>query len=216
MGRKRFLFIDHSPTFVFGLLSHFNSILDDISHELAVTFSDGLGYLNKNDYDFVLLDMTLDGIDSNQFFSVLKDKILKPVIIITTSNYACWNSHFMLKNGVKCIIGRNSKREEIVEGCRAILSGSNYFPASFVMDLLQKPFASSNGTQALNQLTNREKSILKLFCEGHKIKEITIRLRLASSTVSTHKKRIMTKLGLANSNSFKQFVSTLNSAEVEL
>lgn len=215
MGGNRILFIDHSPAFVYGLASYFVGLEGGVSHDLAITFESGIALLKKKKYDIIILDMSIADIDADKLYGVIANKSDSPIVAITINNNATWISQIMLQNGVKCVIVRNAKREEILEGCKAILGGKNHFPHSFVMDLICKPYIFSSGSNAVRQLTSREKSVLKLFCAGCKIKEITVQLKLASSTVSTHKKRIMTKLGLTDNNSFRQYLSTIKLSELE-
>lgn len=57
---------------------------------------------------------------------------------------------------------------------------------------------SSSLTSAKKQLTNREKEILLLICEGFLSKEIAYKLNISLYTVNNHRKNILAKLDVDN------------------
>ena len=56
----------------------------------------------------------------------------------------------------------------------------------------------AKGEDTYDQLTAREREILKLIAEGHTSHEIASLLFISLKTVSGHRSRLMDKLGLSN------------------
>jgi DNA-binding NarL/FixJ family response regulator len=48
----------------------------------------------------------------------------------------------------------------------------------------------------VEQLTSRQKTILKLITEGRNTKEIALRLKVSSKTIEFHRARLMERLGI--------------------
>jgi len=51
-------------------------------------------------------------------------------------------------------------------------------------------------------LTEREKQVARLMCQGKTSKEIAKQLYISANTVNTHRKSILKKLGLKNTQEF--------------
>ncbi|KQC32324.1 hypothetical protein AAU57_02515 [Nonlabens sp. YIK11] len=62
-------------------------------------------------------------------------------------------------------------------------------------------------SEKFEQLTLREFEILKAICSGEVNREIAERLFLSESTIATHRKSIIKKLGIKSSNDWHQFGS---------
>ncbi|PRP67718.1 response regulator transcription factor [Nonlabens agnitus] len=76
------------------------------------------------------------------------------------------------------------------------------------LDKLKEQFQFRiNHTEKFEQLTLRELEILKAICRGDVNREIAERLFLSESTVATHRKSIVKKLGIKSSNDWHQFGS---------
>ncbi|WP_163718032.1 response regulator transcription factor [Mangrovibacterium lignilyticum] len=121
-----------------------------------------------------------------------------PVILLTSMQYSdCFTDH--VKLGVKGFVFENETPEDLKEAIRKVLAGSNYLPKEmqkWLKEISPSGKQNSNVLRKKNTLTDREISILKLFCQGLTYKEIGERLFISPRTVETHKKNILTKLRL--------------------
>lgn len=63
------------------------------------------------------------------------------------------------------------------------------------------------------QLSERELQILKLFAKGHGINEIAEELYISNKTVSTHKARLMQKMGFSSNAELVRYAADHNLVE---
>ena len=102
---------------------------------------------------------------------------------------------------------KSSASEELIQAVRAVASNLRYVSpsvvGSFVDDCVaraedQDARANSpaSGPANARPLTPREREVLQLLSEGKASKDIAARLAIAATTVETHRRQIMDKLGL--------------------
>lgn len=119
-----------------------------------------------------------------------------PIILLTSMQLAdCFAEH--VKLGVRGFVFEDESPDDLMNAIRKVSNGGNYLPKE--MQKWLKELESSGKQEKLktavsNTLTEREQSILKLFCEGLTFKEIGNRLFISPRTVETHKKNILEKL----------------------
>lgn len=104
----------------------------------------------------------------------------------------------MLKTGASGYLLKDCALEELVKAIRAAMR-HKIFLSPQVANILLHNLASSwvnPGAMAFSTLTAREREILKLMAEGSNTHNIATRLCISGKTVDTHRKRIMTKVGL--------------------
>jgi DNA-binding NarL/FixJ family response regulator len=136
MDRVRILFIDHSPAFVHGLLSYFSKLNSVVEYDLVNKVSSGIALMQKGSYDIILLDTTLGDFDVERLFVVLSNKTIKARIAITAIESSPLILSAVLQLKASCVLNRNAKREEVLEGCKALLNGSSYYSRVFISGLL--------------------------------------------------------------------------------
>ena len=67
-----------------------------------------------------------------------------------------------------------------------------------VAEAAAPPVPSRAGPDAtpVERLTNRQREVLQLLAEGHKVRDIASRLGLSAKTVETHRSQIMQRLDI--------------------
>jgi DNA-binding NarL/FixJ family response regulator len=100
--------------------------------------------------------------------------------------------------GSKGYIMKDSAVQEVVAGIHTVASGKPYLSSAITMDLLQKPAAPAQKSNALDgvHLTATERRILQLISTGKTSKEIGEELSVHYRTVENHRTNICRKLEL--------------------
>lgn len=102
--------------------------------------------------------------------------------------------------GASAYILKNKGRSELVKAIREVAAGGVYFPPE-VMRALSKATQGASARALANtqvKVTPRELEVLRLHVEGLPAKLIADRLCIAKTTVDTHLKSLMEKLGADN------------------
>ena len=152
--------------------------------------------------DVLLFDILhSDGGGSNTLKKIIRKFPDLPVVLMTSMQFSdCFAEH--VKLGVRGFVFPNETPDDLKQAIRKVTSGSNYIPnemQKWLKDISPAKRVVST-TSRQNILTEREISILKLFCQGLTYKEIGKQLFISPRTVETHKKNILTKLRLKSYN----------------
>jgi two-component system, NarL family, nitrate/nitrite response regulator NarL len=105
----------------------------------------------------------------------------------------------LIEAGASGYILKNKGKEELVNAIRRIAAGGQYLGDAVVktlMDDWQRPVKKPNDQRV--PLTKRETDVLKLIVEGNSTPQISDKLCIAHSTVETHRRNLIDKLGVAN------------------
>ena len=89
--------------------------------------------------------------------------------------------------------------EELIAAVQTIAAGESLLSPSVtrrVIDRMARQPPPARGADAVEDLTPREREILELIASGRSNAEIAEELVIEESTVKTHVKRILMKLGL--------------------
>tara|TARA_R110000868_G_scaffold216416_7_gene466583 strand:- start:632 stop:1258 length:627 start_codon:yes stop_codon:yes gene_type:complete len=191
---KLFIVDDHYMVIegIKSLLQHEESIIWT-GHAQNATFC--LSELRNQLPHVILMDINLP--DKSGIELCKEVKTLYPdikIIGLSTFNQQSFIKK-MLESGASGYILKNATKKEILEALQTVMKGGIYLSHEVSKQLKQKtniPFAI---------LTRREKEILELIAEGLTNAEIAERLFLGTSTVDTHRKNLLLKIGAKNSAS---------------
>ena len=100
--------------------------------------------------------------------------------------------------GRRCVSARHrvEERDQLVAAIHAVAGGGSVFDPKVVEALVAENARSEESP--LNELTPREREVLKEIVGGSSNKEIGRDLHLSPRTVEAHRAHIMTKLGAKN------------------
>ena len=158
--------------------------------------SELLNKVRKEDFDLVILDISMPGKDA---FDVLKElKAIKPYlpVIIFTMNREESYAIRMFQLGAAAYIKKETPPDEIISIIDIVLRKKKYLT----------PAQAELITQSLNNetvvpheaLTNREFQVLTLLASGTKKDEIVEKLNISKNTLSNHRNNLLKKLQLSN------------------
>ena len=108
-----------------------------------------------------------------------------------------------MEAGVTSHVMIHCSKEEISDAISETVKGHKFFCSTIVANLMQndverKERRPINSTCDPIKISNRELEIIDLIAQGLTTKEIASKLFLSAHTVMTHRKNIMSKLGVKN------------------
>lgn len=104
----------------------------------------------------------------------------------------------MLAAGAAGYLLKNAAADELIRAIETTVAGRTYLSpeiAGVVVDTLRDRTTPAEPIHA-GVLSSREREVLQLLAEGRTSKEIAKQLHVAVTTIETHRRQIMAKLGL--------------------
>lgn len=147
--------------------------------------------------DVVVMDIgmpLLNGIEASR--RILKALPKTRILILSMYSHEHY-IHELLEAGISGYLLKESSGRDIIKAIQAAMKGETFLSPSISRVLVDKYLSmrkSSPKEEKFNQLSNREREIFQLIAEGHSSKEIGQILCVSSSTVKTHRRKIMEKL----------------------
>jgi DNA-binding NarL/FixJ family response regulator len=152
-----------------------------------------LAFVRANDYDVVMLDMSMPGLSGIDLIKRLKLERPKLRILVLSMHGESQYAARVLKAGASGYLSKDSAAEALLNALRKVAAGGLHVGEAAAASLLQ-----AGDKPPHESLSDREFEVMRLLVEGLGPTEIGERLHLSVKTVSTHKTRILDKLGLGS------------------
>jgi DNA-binding NarL/FixJ family response regulator len=107
----------------------------------------------------------------------------------------------VIRAGARGYVTKSISGEELAEAIRRIRDGDAVFSprlAGFVLDAFHGEIPAAEIDPELDQLTPREREVLRLIARGYLYKEIALRLDISPKTVEAHVSAVLRKLQLSS------------------
>ena len=172
--------------------------IDVVGH--AATGRDAVRLARRLNPDVVLMDVRMPDLDgiaaTDELVSTTSDT---KVLILTTFEQDDY-VFGALRAGASGFLLKRTRPEELIAAIHTVANGDALLSPSVtrrVIDrMAQQPVPDIAGQGRLDQLTQREREVLVLIARGLSNREIASTLVIEESTIRTHVKRILLKLGL--------------------
>ena len=152
---------------------------------------------SKNDYDAVVLDITMPGVNGLDILKQLKQgRPRLPVLVLSVHSEEQYAVR-ALRAGAAGYLTKESAPDELIAALRAIARGKKYVTPSLA-DKLVASVGMEIDQPLHERLSDREFQVLRLIASGKRSQEIAEELFLSPKTISTFRSRILQKTGLKN------------------
>jgi DNA-binding NarL/FixJ family response regulator len=156
----------------------------------AANGDEALALVKAHAYDLAVLDMSMPGLSGIDLIKRLKLERPKMRILVLSMHGEHQYAARALKAGASGYLNKDSAAEQLVVAIRKIAAGGVHIGEAAAASLVAAE------QQAHRALSDREFEVLRLLVEGKNPGEVAEQLHLSVKTVSTHKTRILEKLGL--------------------
>lgn len=204
----KILIVDDHIIFREGLIK----ILEDkVSIKKLDQANDGreaLGLVMKNDYDIILLDISLPGRNGVE---VLEDiKRIKPHLPVLMLS-AHPEEQFALrafKAGAAGYLTKKTASDELINAINTILNGRKYVSLALAEKLVLELEEIHSPKLLHEKLSAREYQVMCMIASGKALGDIADELAVSVATVSTYRRRLLEKMGKKNNAEIVQYVIT--------
>lgn len=201
MRKIRVLVVDDHTIVREGLtaLLEISSVIE-IAGE-AANGTEAMEIAAKHPVDLVLMDLdmpVMGGLEATR--NICKEFPEIKVLILTQYDH---KEHVLsiLEAGAHGFLNKSAASTELVSAIQAVYRGDSYLSPTATRHLVESYQLETDPKKRADpyeQLTLREKEVLRLLAEGHTAREIAAILVISPKTVDSHRTRLMGKLDLHN------------------
>ena len=198
-ARPRVIVVDDHGLFRSGVRAELGDTVDVIGEAGDVTPAiERIGELLP---DVVLLDVHLPGGGGQLVVSAVRADHPEVKFLALSASDAPEDVIAVIRAGARGYVTKTISGPDLVDAIRRVAAGDTVFSprlAGFVLDAF-----ASGGTGApsldpeLDQLTPREREVLRLIARGYTYKEIARELYISAKTVESHVSSVLRKLQLS-------------------
>ncbi len=156
--------------------------------------------LNKvasNDYDVLLLDISMPGRSGLDILKQLKSERPKLSVLVLSMYSEEQYALRALRAGASGYMTKESAPDELIEAIRKVSTGRKYISPA-VAEKLAVSIESSDERPPQETLSDREFQVMCMIASGKTVKAIADELALSIKTVSTYRARILEKMRMKN------------------
>ncbi len=174
-------------------------ILADVS-DMAVkdesqNGSETLEKVLQNDYDVVLLDISMPGRSGLEVLEDIKNQRPKLAVLILSMHPEEQYAVRALRAGASGYLTKASAPHELIGAIRKVAGGGKYVTSSLAEKLADE---MEIDTEKLphERLSNREHQVMLMLAGGKSVSDLADELCLSVKTISTYRTRVMSKMGM--------------------
>ena len=149
----------------------------------------------KQDYDVVVLDITMPGRSGLEVLKEIKKAKPKLPVLVLSMHPEDQFAMRVLKSGASGYMTKESAPGELVGAVKKIMAGGRHISTS-VADLMASYITMDSTRPPHEQLSNREFQVMRMIASGKTVSEIARMLSLSVRTIRTYRARILEKTGM--------------------
>jgi two-component system, NarL family, invasion response regulator UvrY len=192
---KKILIVDDHEVLRDGVKRVFDKQRGTAIFGEASTLQEALTLVREQDWDIVVLDISLGDRSGLEVLKELKEiRPRLPVLILSMHSEEQF-ARRALKAGASGYITKDSPRAELVKAVNKVMSGGTYVSPALAEKLII--YLREDIDRPLHEtLSDREFEVLRLIASGKTVSEVASILSLGDSTISTYRGRILEKMGM--------------------
>jgi DNA-binding NarL/FixJ family response regulator len=146
-------------------------------------------------WDVVVLDINLPGGNGLELLAeIRRERPGLPVLILTVYSEEQYAVR-AIRAGAAGFLTKESAPDKLIEAVRKVAGGGRYV-SSELAETLASLLAGESPGQLHERLSDREFEVMKMFAAGKTVSQIALELALSVKTVSTHRTRLLKKMGM--------------------
>ena len=164
---------------------------------------DGLEIISSQKPDIILFELNLtEQTSSDVITQIIKASDTSRLILVTGTSNALINQQ-AVENGVMGVVFKAHPPETLIKAIEKVNAGEVWLERSMIANVISRLSRNSKPTKTgsesnIDELSEREKEIVRLIGRGFKNKKISSQLCISETTVRHHLTSIYSKLGVSD------------------
>jgi DNA-binding NarL/FixJ family response regulator len=152
--------------------------------------------------DIVVLDLSMPELNGLEATRQIRKELPQTEVLIFTMHDTEQLVREVLAAGARGYVLKSDAGRYLISGIEAVAQHKPFFTSTVAETILDGYLKVGSGqgvpVSAVNPLTPREREIVQLLAEGRTNKEVASALSISVKTVETHRRAIMSKLGIGS------------------
>jgi len=174
-------------------LAQFHLTSEGNSVSVASLGEEGIALASERRFDVVLTDLNLPDLDGLDLVKRIKEASPDTEIVVLTMQNEPVFARRALQAGVRGYVLKEAADTELVQAVRSAAAGDTYLQPA-----LGARLAAGSGGHNGDELSERERDVLRLIALGHTNAEVAEQLYISIRTVESHRAHIQQKLRLSS------------------
>jgi DNA-binding NarL/FixJ family response regulator len=193
--QRNILLVDDHLVVRKGVEIILSNSISDVTIYNVENYDEAIELVNVIKFDLVILDVNINGVENIKIMNKIKSIQKELKILIFSSHDEKQYGVRYIQNGADGYLNKFCSEDKIVSVVKEILDHGIFYSKDLKAKLNAKSKKHSN---TIENLSNREFEIAQLLVNGYGNLEISNKLEIQMSTVSTYKNRIFDKLDINN------------------
>jgi DNA-binding NarL/FixJ family response regulator len=198
-GRLRVFLVDDHAMFRAGVRAELGARVEVVGE--ASTVAEAVSRIAAMQPDVVLLDVHMPDGGGRAVLEAMRRTHPQVRFLALSVSDAAEDVIGLIRAGARGYVTKTISPEELTDAIRRVADGDAVFSprlAGFVLDAFAARPDAPVADPELDQLTNREREVLRLLARGYAYKEIARELYISIKTVETHVSNVLRKLQMSN------------------
>jgi DNA-binding NarL/FixJ family response regulator len=206
--RLRVFLVDDHAMFRAGVRAELGGVAGGDQRDLGVdvvgeasTVAEAISLVTAVQPDVVLLDVHMPDGGGRAVLEALRRSRPQIKFLALSVSDAAEDVIGLIRAGARGYVTKTISPEQLADAIRRVADGDAVFSprlAGFVLDAFAARPDVPVADPELDQLTNREREVLRLLARGYAYKEIAKELYISIKTVETHVSNVLRKLQMSN------------------
>src|SRR5499426_1224608 len=195
----RVFLVDDHAMFRAGVRAELGAFVNVVGE--AGTVADAVAAITALRPDVVLLDVHMPDGGGRAVLEALRKAQPDVKFLALSVSDAAEDVIGLIRAGARGYVTKTISAEQLADAVRRVADGDAVFSprlAGFVLDAFAARPEAALADPELDQLTNREREVLRLLARGYAYKEIAKELFISIKTVETHVSNVLRKLQMSN------------------
>jgi DNA-binding NarL/FixJ family response regulator len=201
--------VDDHALFRAGVRAELEGLVEVLAEAGGV--SEAVGAILAEQPDVVLLDVHMpDGGGAEVIRRVAGERPAQRFLALSVSD-AAEDVIAVIRAGARGYVTKSISGEELAAAIRRVRDGDAVFSprlAGFVLDAFHGEIPEAEVDPELDQLTPREREVLRLIARGYLYKEIALQLEISPRTVEAHVSAVLRKLQLSTRHELSRWAAS--------
>jgi DNA-binding NarL/FixJ family response regulator len=197
--RLRVFLVDDHAMFRAGVIAELGVHVDVVGE--AGTVAEAIAMIGVTQPEVVLLDVHMPDGGGRAVLDAVRKVHPRVRFLALSVSDAAEDVIGLIRAGARGYVTKTISPDELTGAIRRVADGDAVFSprlAGFVLDAFASRPDAPVADPELDQLTNREREVLRLLARGYAYKEIAKELYISIKTVETHVSNVLRKLQMSN------------------